>query len=251
MGDLDRTALPGSSPSGDGATPTSGRTRLSLQAAAIAGGWVPLSIAASQSVALRMEDFGSTTATYSLIVAAGWAVSMTSLPLMGHVGDVAVRRGIDRRALLIIGGIAMLACFGLLGTVQGIAAFALVWMLAQIPTSLIVTAASSRLAHEAPVELRGWASTAAGLSPVIAITIGASTTLILSEIPAALFLAPAIVGVILLLPSLVMRPLATRADSSRRAPHVRAVRLFLAPAHCDRPGIRRPCRWPGLSRTAD
>lgn len=202
------------------------RTRLILQSAAIAGGWVPLAIAAGQSVALRMDDLAATTAVYSLIVAGGWAMSMVTLPLMGHVGDIAVRRGIDRRMLLVIGGLAMLACFALLGAVQGIAAFAAIWLLAQIPTSLIVTAASSRLANEAPVELRGWASTAAGVGPVLAITIGAITTLALSGVPSLLFVAPAIVGAMLLIPSLVMRPLPTRADDASDPSAARASRIY-------------------------
>lgn len=202
------------------------RTRLILQAAAIAGGWVPLSIAAGQSVALRLDDLTASTATYSLIVAAGWAVSMLSLPLMGHVTDIAVGRGVDRRILIIIGGIAMLACFALLGAVASIAAFALVWLLAQIPTSLIVTTASSRLANEAPVDARGWASTAAGVAPVIALTIGAITTLALSNVPSALFIAPAIVGAALLIPSLVMRPLATIHEEPGRSGKTLGTRLY-------------------------
>lgn len=202
------------------------RSRLFMQAAAIAGGWVPLSIAAGQSVALRMDDLATSTAVYSLIVAGGWAMSMVTLPLMGHAGDVAVRRGVDRRALLAIGGIAMLACFALLGAVDSIALFALVWLLAQIPTSLIVTAASSRLANEAPVELRGWASTAAGVGPVIAITIGAITTLALSGVPSVLFFAPAVVGAVLLLPSLVMTPLATRDVIDHESSSSRGTRFY-------------------------
>jgi MFS family permease len=202
------------------------KSRLILQSAAIAGGWVPLAIAAGQSVALRMDDLGASTAVYSLIVAGGWAVSMVSLPAMGHLADNAVRRGIDRRLLLVIGGIAMLACFALLGAVHSIATFALVWLIAQIPTSLIVTAASSRLANEAPVELRGWASTAAGVGPVLAITIGAITTLALSSVPSVLFIAPAIVGAILLIPSLAMRPLPTFSSDGSDSSAVRSTRLY-------------------------
>ena len=52
-----------------------------------------------------------------------------------------MRRGIDRRLLVVVGGIAMLACFALLGAVQSVVVFAVVWLIAQIPTSLIVTAA--------------------------------------------------------------------------------------------------------------
>ena len=206
--------------------PSLSKSRLILQSAAIAGGWVPLAIAAGQSVALRMNDLGATTAVYSLIVGCGWAVSMVSLPVMGQVGDFAVRRGIDRRLLLVTGGIAMLACFALLGGVQSVAAFAMVWLLAQIPTSLIVTAASSRLAQEAPVELRGWASTAAGVGPVLAITIGAITTLALSSVPAVLFVAPAIVGAILLIPSLAMRPVPTRSLKARDASVAHSTRFY-------------------------
>jgi MFS family permease len=185
-----------------------------------------LAIAAGQSVALRMGDLGASAAAYSLLVAGGWAASMVSLPVMGHLGDIAVRRGIDRRLLLVIGGIAMLACFALLGAVESLTAFALVWLIAQIPTSLIVTAASSRLAHEAPIELRGWASTAAGVGPVLAITIGAITTLALSSIPSVLFVAPAIVGAILLIPSLAMRPLPTRTFDAGDSFEVRTARLY-------------------------
>ncbi len=185
-----------------------------------------MAIAAGQSVALRMGDLGASAAAYSLLVAGGWAASMVSLPVMGHLGDIAVRRGIDRRLLLVIGGIAMLACFALLGAVESLTAFALVWLIAQIPTSLIVTAASSRLAHEAPIELRGWASTAAGVGPVLAITIGAITTLALSSIPSVLFVAPAIVGAILLIPSLAMRPLPTRTFDAGDSFEVRTARLY-------------------------
>jgi MFS family permease len=202
------------------------RTRLILQSAAIAGGWVPLAIAAGQSVALRMDDLAASTAVYSLIVAGGWAMSMVTLPLMGHLGDIAVRRGFDRRMLLVTGGLAMLACYALLGAVQGIAAFAGIWLLAQIPTSLIVTAASSRLANEAPVESRGLASTAAGVGPVLAITIGAITTLALSGVPSLLFVAPAIVGAVLLIPSLVMRPLPIRAEDPSDSFDARTRRFY-------------------------
>ncbi len=202
------------------------KSRLILQAAAIAGGWVPLAIAAGQSVALRMDDLGASPAVYSLIVAGGWSVSMVSLPVMGHVGDNAVRRGIDRRLLLVIGGIAMLACFALLGVVQSVTAFALVWLVAQIPTSLIVTAASSRLANETPVDLRGWASTAAGVGPVLALTIGAVTTLALSRVPSVLFVAPALVGALLLIPSLAMSPLPAPPMDASDSSVVRATRLY-------------------------
>lgn len=190
---------------------TSGRPtpRMIWQALAITGGWVPLSIAAGQSVALRSDELGAPTAIYSLMVAGGWAVSMVSLPVMGGVADRAVRRGLDRRLLIIVGAIGMLACFGLLGIAGSLPLFALVWLLAQIPTSLIVTSASSRLANEAPASLRGWASTAAGLAPVVAITIGAITTLALSAVPSALFFAPAVVGTVLLIPSLILTPLPT------------------------------------------
>jgi len=221
--------LPGSGNQETAVSPadaSASKSRLILQSAAIAGGWVPLAIAAGQSVALRMDDLSASTAVYSLIVAGGWAVSMVSLPVMGHLADNAVRRGIDRRLLLVIGGIAMLACFALLGAVHSIATFALVWLIAQIPTSLIVTAASSRLANEAPVELRGWASTAAGVGPVLAITIGAITTLVLSSIPSVLFIAPAIVGAILLIPSLAMRPLPTRSLDASGSSAVRTTRLY-------------------------
>ena len=177
-------------------------------------------------MALRLDHFGANTAIYSLIVAGGWAVSMVSLPAMGRIADDAVRRGIDRRLLLAVGGIAMLACFALLGAVQSITVFALVWLIAQIPTSLIVTAASSRLANEADVELRGWASTAAGVAPVLAITIGAITTLALSSVPSVLFVAPAIIGAILLIPSIAMRPLPTRSFDAGDTSVVRATRLY-------------------------
>ena len=193
--------------------------RLIWQALAIAGGWVPLSIAVGQSVALRSNELGVPTATYSLLVAGGWAVSMLSLPAMGHIADRVVRRGIDRRVLVVIGAIGMLACFSLLGVAGSLPLFALIWLLAQIPTSLIVTAASSRLANEAPAHRRGWASTAAGLAPVLAITIGAATTLALSDISSVLFIAPAIVGAALLIPSLILRPLPTATpDADSPAP---------------------------------
>lgn len=189
------------------------RARLAAQALAIVGGWVPLAIAAGQSVALRTDDLQASTAAYSLIVAFGWAVSMLTLPLMGHLSDMAVARGMSRRALLVIGGVGMLLAFALLGVPTSIPAFAVIWLLAQIPTSLIVTVSSSRLADEAPAELRGWASTAAGLGPVLGITIGAATTLAFSDVTSMLFLAPAVVGCALLLPALALRP-RSAADAS-------------------------------------
>lgn len=181
------------------------RARLAAQALAIVGGWVPLAIAAGQSVALRTDDLQASTASYSLIVACGWAVSMLTLPLMGHLSDKAVARGVSRRALLLVGGAGMVLAFALLGMPTSIPLFAVIWLLAQIPTSLIVTVASSRLADEAPAELRGWASTAAGLGPVLGITIGAATTLAYSGVESMLFLAPALLGFVLLLPALVLR----------------------------------------------
>ncbi len=201
------THLEPSRPLTNGSTP-----RLALQALAIAGGWVPLSIAAGQSVAVRSNELGAPTSVYSLMVASGWAVSMLSLPAMGRVADWAVRRGVDRRVLIVIGGAGMLASFALLGLAASLPLFAAVWLIAQVPTSLVVTSASSRLANEAPAHLRGRASTLAGLGPVLAITIGAFTTLVLSDVPSVLFFAPAVVGAVMLLPSLAMRPLPTHLD---------------------------------------
>lgn len=200
--------------------------RLVWQALAIAGGWVPLSIAAGQSVALRSEELDAPTASYSLLIAGGWAVSMLSLPVMGNIADRSVRRGVDRRVLIVIGAIGMLACFGLLGIAGSLPLFALIWLFAQIPTSLIVTAASSRLANEAPQHMRGWASTAAGLAPVLAITIGAATTLALSDVPSVLFFAPAIVGAGLLLPSLLLRPLPTATHTLDAAAPAQRSRFY-------------------------
>jgi MFS family permease len=192
-----------------------GKSRLTFQAAAIAGGWVPLTIAAGQGVALQMDTLNASAAAYSLLIAAGWGLSMVALPVMGHLGDTVVRRGIDRRILIVLGGLAMLACFAVMGVANTMLGFAAIWLLAQFPTALIVTAASSRLANEAPADLRFWASTAAGIGPVIALMLGAATTLILSDIPSVLFIAPAVVGCVLLIPSLIMDPLPVGETATR------------------------------------
>lgn len=196
-------------------TQSPGKSRLTLQAAAIAGGWVPLTIAAGQSVALQMDSLDSSAAAYSFLIAAGWGLSMVALPVMGHLGDIVVRRGIDRRILIALGGIAMLVCFAVMGMATTVLGFAAIWLLAQFPTALIVTAASSRLANEASANLRFWASTAAGLGPVIAVMLGAATTLVLSDNPSVLFIAPAVVGCVLLIPSLMMQPLPVSETMTR------------------------------------
>lgn len=136
-------------------------------------------------------------------------------PVMGHLGDTVVRRGMDRRILMALGGLAMLACFAVMGMTTTISSFTLMWLLAQFPTALIVTAASSRLANEAPADLRFWASTAAGIGPVIALMLGAATTLVLSDVPSVLFIAPAVVGCILLIPSVIMDPLPVGEAATR------------------------------------
>lgn len=133
---------------------SAGKSRLTFQAAAIAGGWVPLTIATGQGVAVRMDSLAASAAAYSGLIAAGWGLSMVALPVMSHFGDTLVRRGIDRRILIAVGGLAMLACFAVMGMVTTVSGFALMWLLAQFPTALIVTAASSRLANEAPADLR-------------------------------------------------------------------------------------------------
>lgn len=192
------------------ATQAAGKSRLILQAAAIAGGWVPLTIAAGQSVALKMDSLTASAAAYSFLIAAGWGVSMVSLPIMGSLGDNAVRRGIDRRILIAVGGVSMLLCFALMGSAGSVITFSAIWLVAQIPTALIVTSASSRLANEAPVNLRAWAAAAAGVGPILALALGAITTLVFSDMPSALFIAPAVVGAILLIPSLLIHPLPDR-----------------------------------------
>lgn len=174
-----------------------------------------MTIAAGQSVALQMDSFEASAAAYSFLIAAGWGLSMVALPVMGHVGDIVVRRGIDRRILIALGGIAMLACFAVMGVATTTSGFTIMWLLAQFPTAVIVTAASSRLANEAPPNLRFWASTAAGMGPVIAVMVGAATTLALSDIPSALFIAPAVIGCVMLIPSLVMKPLPVGETETR------------------------------------
>ena len=196
-------------------TRSPGKSRLTFQAAAIAGGWVPLTIAAGQGVALRMDSLAASAAAYSVLIAAGWGLSMVALPVMGHLGDTVVHRGIDRRILIAVGGLAMLVCFAVMGMATTVSGFALMWLLAQFPTALIVTAASSRLANEAPADLRFWASTAAGVGPVIALMLGAATTLVLSGVPSVLFIAPAVVGFALLIPSMIMNPLPVGETATR------------------------------------
>ncbi len=158
-----------------------------------------------------------TPAGYSLVIAAGWAVSLIALPVMGHLGDRAAAAGIGRRPLVLIAGVAMVPAALLLTTAGTVPVFALAWLLAQIPTALVVTAASSRLAQEAPPDFRGWAATAAGIAPVLATTIGAATTLAFSSMPSMLFIAPALVGLALIVPSTLLRTM-TSVPNEGHAP---------------------------------
>lgn len=188
--------------------PTSVRKKhIAFQGLAIAGGWVPIAIAAGQSVAIRIDSFAlSTTAQYSLVIALGWLVQMLALPLAGKISDASINRGLSRRGLLATATIAMVVLAALLQTMQSVNSFATIWLLAQLPATVIITIAATNIAAEARNDLRGWAAGVAGMSFAFALLVGATVTILTSNNPDVLFLAPAIAGCLLILPALMTQP---------------------------------------------
>lgn len=200
------------------------RLRLALLALAVAGGWVPVAIASGETVAVRMADLAngrSWTSAYSLLIAAGWAVSLLALPGFGWCSDRLVARGIGRRALIAAGVLAMIGTAFLLMSASSIPAFSAAWILAQLPTALIVSVSSARLIDETPDTLKGWTSGIAGMAPAAAILIGAATVLLTHQSVATSLLVPALVGVLLVLPSLAFASQPRSQSPATDAPRAR------------------------------
>lgn len=192
------------------------KTRLAIQGLAIAGGWVPIAIAAGQSVAIRIDSFaGSTTAQYSIVIALGWLVEMIALPFMGRLSDYSTSHKLSRRLMLALGALTSLIAAFALEAVNSVPAFALIWMLAQFPAAFVISVAATNLAAEAADELQGWAAGIAGMAFALSLLVGAITALATSNTSSLLFIAPAIAGAVLVIPACVMKPLEHQSNQQK------------------------------------
>ena len=191
-----------------------------------------MAIASGQTVAVRMEQIAAGDewlAAYSLLIAGGWATSLLALPSAGRLSDRLAQRGVGRRAVAAVGAVGMVAAAYLLMLAPTIPWFALAWLCAQIPSALVVAASSARLADTATPSTRGWAAGAAGVAPTAALLIGATTVLVLQQSLALSILVPALVGLVLVIPSLLVETPLHRphAGSAATAGSVRRIRWLL------------------------
>ncbi len=180
-------------------------TRISL---AVLGGWLTIMPASVLTLALRMREFDPSglPTQYSLTLAVGWLIMIVGLIGFGQLGDVMEQRGHSRVVLIrwatpllpIAGATLMLA--------PTPSVLTLAWAFAQVPAAAILTSALAISGATVPMQRRGILSGLIGATSIMALLLGSVIVQLLQSNVAAAFLAPAILGALLVLPLALRTP---------------------------------------------
>jgi len=189
------------------------KASVSITTSGVLGGWLAIMAPAFILIALRMREFDPSglPVLYSATLAAGWAVMILALIVFGRIGD-ALRRRTGSRVLLARIGAPLIVVPGVLLALAPSPGWLLIaWVVAQLPSAMVITTALAEAGEVVPPGRRGLASGMIGAASIIALLIGSIIATALSSTLTWAFPAISVLGAVLALP-LTMSP-ATGVDA--------------------------------------
>jgi len=169
-------------------------------AAGVLGGWLSVLPPSVLTLALRTDEWNVSATMYANILAVGWLAMLISLVVTGRFNDsLEARTG--SRLLFVRAGAPLIAVSGvLLAIAPSFNWLFAVWIFAQIPAAMVVTAALAIGGDASPVNRRGIASGLVGAAPIVALLIGSLLVRVLGDSIALAFAVPALMGAVLAIP---------------------------------------------------
>lgn len=171
----------------------------------VLGGWLAIMAPAVVTLALRLREFDPTgmPSFYALMLALGWLVMLVALIALGTLGD-RLRARTGSRVLLARLGVPLLAVSGVaLVLAPDPATLLVVWLLAQIPASAVVTTALAESGDHIPAGSRGLTSGLVGAASIVALLLGSVIVRLAGDATQAGFIIPALLGAALAAPLMI------------------------------------------------
>ena len=180
----------------------------------VLGGWLAITAPGVVTIALRLREFDPSglPSTYALTLALGWLTLIVALIASGAIGDAVHRRTSSRAPLARI-GVPLMAVGGvLLALAPSPGALAVVWVVVQIPSALVITTALAEGGEVVAPSRRGLTSGLVGAAPIVALLLGSIGVRILSDSLTWAFVIPAMVGALVASPLMSVAGRHTTAD---------------------------------------
>jgi MFS family permease len=196
--------------------------------AGVLGGWLAIMPAAVVTLTLRVDALGGNASDYATMLAAGWLVMVVALIGAGRLSDALLRRT-GQRALLVRIAVPLIALSGVCLAVAPTPAWlAAAWILAQIPSAMVITTSLAVTGDALPPDRRGLASGIIGAAPIIALFIGSFLVSLLTGALPFAFILPAFLGALLATPMMVgdIESTADVATTQTSAPAPSRIPLF-------------------------
>ncbi|WP_353713665.1 MFS transporter [Arthrobacter sp. K5] len=172
---------------------------------ALIGLWIALITPASVTLALRVGqiDPAGKAGSLALVASVGAACALFANPIFGALSDRSTSRFGQRKPFIAWGfGIGVLAVLGI-GMAPSIALVAAGWAIAQIAFNACVAALIAVLPERVPNKLRGRVSGFMGMTGQVGVVVGTFLIQLVGTAGAAMFIVPAILGTMLVLPFVV------------------------------------------------
>ncbi|MFJ4170724.1 MFS transporter [Paenarthrobacter sp. NPDC089714] len=170
--------------------------------ASLIGIWLALLTPLSVTIAIRVGqiDPAGKATSLALVASVGAAASLFANPIFGALSDRSTSRFGQRRPF-ILGGVSVgaLAVIGV-GFAPNIWLVAVMWAIAQTAFNAAIAATIAILPERVPSKLRGRVSGFMGMTTQVGVVGGVFMSQLLGTQGAAMFIAPAVVGVLLVLP---------------------------------------------------
>lgn len=178
----------------------------------VTGGWLAIMAPAVVTIALRLLEFDPSglPTTYAMILALGWLSMIVALIVSGSWSDATQRRLSNRASQARI-AVPLIAVGGaLLAIAPSPAWLAAAWVVVQIPSAIVLTAALAEGGELVMPRRRGLTSGLVGAAPILALLLGSIAVRMLSDSLTWAFVLPAFVG------ALVATPLMYAGTASRQ-----------------------------------
>lgn len=183
----------------------------------VTGGWLAIMAPAVVTIALRLREFNPSglPATYAMTLALGWLSMIVALIVSGSWSDATQRR-FTNRALQSRIAVPLIAAGGvLLAIAPSPAWLAAAWVVVQVPSAIVITAALAEGGELVTPGRRGLTSGVVGAAPIMALLLGSIAVRVLSDSLTWAFVLPAFVGAIVAIPLMRAGPASIQARTSK------------------------------------
>ncbi|QAA98372.1 MULTISPECIES: MFS transporter [Agrobacterium tumefaciens complex] len=194
--------------------------------AALVGIYIALITPASVTLAIRVGqiDPAGKAGSLAFVASIGAAAALFSNPIFGMLSDRSTSRWGQRKPFIFGGFIIGVAAIFAIGAAPTIALVALGWAVAQIAFNAAIAAIIAVLPERVPAELRGRVSGFMGMTGQLAVVTGVFLIQLVGTQGAGMFIWPAVLGCVLIMPFLLTLKEAQRLPGE--VPNVTLASIF-------------------------